>query len=478
MAREINFSSHMTDTEALMWMVEKDPWLSAAMGTVAVLDKPLDYELLLRRMSAAVIEIPRLHERVVGSLTGVAPPRWVTDSEFQLTDHIREVSLPAPGTDRQLFDLAADVLTTPFDRTRPLWSFTVVQGLAGNRSALITKLHHSIADGIGALRISEFYMDLERSPKPPAEVDLREIIDTAVAANPAPDRFSEVVSSSFGHLARRQLGLARKAAGEVALWGADPHRIGGVVDQAVGAAKVVQNQLGGSSDTSSAGGSPLWRQRSRHRHLEGFSIEVKPALAAAKALGGKLNDLFVAGSVIAAIRYHAERDVAVDAFNVSFVVSTRSDGAAGGNSFTPVMVPIPGDALPAEDLLAVTRDAMSNRREAAQTSATASAELLAGFATLLPTSVLTRTGRARAAKQDYATSNLRASPIPLYMAGGLITQLYPIGPVAGTAFNLTAMSYVDRLDVGLLIDPVAVEAPGELRTHMVEAYDELIALGS
>ena len=121
---------------------------------------------------------------------------------------------------------------------------------------------------------------------------------------------------------------------------------------------------------------------------------------------------------------------------------------------------------------------MTAGREAAQTGASASSDLLAGFATLLPTSVLTRTGRARAASQDFATSNLRASPIPVFIAGAEIQQLYPIGPVAGTAFNLTAMSYTDTLDVGVMIDPVAVDAPGELRDHLVAAYTELIELGS
>ena len=487
-SRELSFDSHMSDTEALMWTVEKDPWLSSAMGTIVVLDTAIDYEDLLARMSRAVAAIPRLRERVVSSLTGVAPPRWVADAEFQLTDHITEVSLAAPGTERQLFDLAADIMTRPFDRTRPLWTFTVVQGLANSdrrrkdRSALVIKLHHSVADGIGAIRLAEFYMDFERETEVPDEVDLRELIEQATEDKPSPDSFREVVTSSFGHLARRQLGLARRAAAEVALWGADPQRIGGAVEGVRDVAKVLENQMGGmsgpgsSSDGADKGGSPLWRERSRHRHIEGFSIDLNAALAAAKANGMKLNDVFVAGSIMAAMGYHAKRGVSVDQFNLSFVVSTRDDSGAGGNAFAPVMVSVPGEPLDAAAALALAQSTMAEGKETAQGSASASTELLAGFATLLPTSVLTRTGRARSAHQDWATSNLRASPITLYIAGGEITEIYPLGPVAGTAFNLTAMSYVDKLTIGLTVDPVAIEAPGELRDHLIDAYAALLAL--
>ena len=70
------------------------------------------------------------------------------DSDFDINLHVRHVALPKPGTERQLFDLATLLCADPFDRTRPLWQFTVVEGLKGNRAALIQKLHHTIADHV------------------------------------------------------------------------------------------------------------------------------------------------------------------------------------------------------------------------------------------------------------------------------------------------------------------------------------------
>ena len=103
---------------------------------------------------------------------------------------------------------------------------------------------------------------------------------------------------------------------------------------------------------------------------------------------------------------------------------------------------------------------------------------LAGVANLLPTSLVTSLARSQAAKQDFATSNLRGSRRPLYISGAKVLANYPFGPLAGTAFNLTCMSYNGRVDMGLFVDPVAVEDPAGLRDHVDNAYEELIAIAS
>src|SRR5215218_9394901 len=100
----------MSDVEALMWTLEKDPHLSP---TVAV--------------------VPRLRQRVLPGLGRLAPPAWGDDPHLDLDRHVLRVALPSPGTERQLFDLAARLAAEPFDRARPLWRFTVIDGLEGGR---------------------------------------------------------------------------------------------------------------------------------------------------------------------------------------------------------------------------------------------------------------------------------------------------------------------------------------------------------
>ena len=92
---------------------------------------------------------------------------------------------------------------------------------------------------------------------------------------------------------------------------------------------------------------------------------------------------------------------------------------------------------------------------------------------LLPTSVVVRIARQQAETVDFTTSNVRAAPFDLYIAGAHIEATYPLGPLAGSAFNLTMMSYRGWLNMGLHLDTGAVTEPELLRDHLVEAFAEL-----
>ncbi len=232
-------------------------------------------------------------------------------------------------------------------------------------------------------------------------------------------------------------------------------------------------QLGQSPAADS--GAPLFRTRSRHRHLEVFDVVLDDLRNAGKRLGGSVNDVFVAGSAIAVANYHAERGVAADSYNLSFIISTRSDSAAGGNSFAPIPFSVSGRPMSALEMFEAVRDEMAHKLDTSGGGAGEVLNLVAGLATLLPSSVLTKAVRARAARQDWATSNLRGAPIPIYAAGAHITHMYPVGPLGGTAFNLTAMSYSGNLHFGAFMDPRAVDDPASMRDHLVAAYDELLS---
>jgi hypothetical protein len=96
---------------------------------------------------------------------------------------------------------------------------------------------------------------------------------------------------------------------------------------------------------------------------------------------------------------------------------------------------------------------------------------------LLPTSVLTSFAKDTASKVDFTVSNVRGAPIELYVAGARCEGLFPLGPIVGTAFNLTTMSYAGNLDMGLVVDAGAVDDAPALRRHLAQAYDALLAAG-
>jgi WS/DGAT/MGAT family acyltransferase len=480
--REQRFEQRMSDAEALMWNVEKDPWLNPSGGMVSICDRPIDFDQFRRRLRAAALHIPRLRQRVVPGFGRLSTPAWAFDPEFDFDYHLRHITLPAPGSTRDLLDLATRLYEDPFDRTRPLWIFVVIDGLEDGRGALFWKAHHSISDGIGFIRLSERYMERTRDAPVPPEVDLDAVTAAAIAAErPGPkEQGGDLAASlrttavkSLTHVWRRQVGIARRIVGEVALWPADPLRIRDTAEGVVGEVQTAIDQVRGGGQV--AGGSPIWKARSRRRCLEGLRVDLEGARAAAKTLGGSVNDFFVAGAVIGALGYHAERNVEVDALNTSFVISTRTDTAAGGNSFTPTRVQVPGQPMLIEERFAAIRDLMAAKRAGVRGSGAMSR--VAGVANLLPTSVVTRVARAQAAKVDFATSNLRAAPFPMYISGSRLLENVVMGPVAGTAFNLTVVSYNGSLDMGVFIDPAAVEDPAGLRRHLEDAYRHLLEAG-
>ncbi len=237
--REMRFTDRMSDHEALMWSIEKDPWLNPNGASLTILDRPLDLDHFRATMRNAVVKMPRLYERVVPGLARLSPPAWAPDPEFDVDFHVRHLELPAPGTERQLFDLAAQLYLEPLDRTRPLWRFVVIDGVEGGRSALWAIMHHAISDGIGQLRMAELYQQTDPNDPPPPEVDLDAVVANAVANHSAKEQggdlasgFGNTATKTLSHLVRRQLGVARRAAGEVMIWPADPRRAGDKLGEA------------------------------------------------------------------------------------------------------------------------------------------------------------------------------------------------------------------------------------------------------
>ena len=477
--REMSFDDRMSDEESLMWNIEKDPWLNPSGAALAILEGSMDEDHFRRTMRSAVSRIPRLYERVVPGLGRVAPPAWVPDPEFDIAFHTRRLSLPKPGSERQLFDLAAQLYQEPLDRTRPLWRFVAIDGLEGGRSAIWSVVHHAVSDGIGQLRMAEMYQQVDPNEPAPDEVDLEQIVADAVESHHAKqmggdlaDGFPTTVVQSLGHLTRRQLGNARRLAGEVAIWPADPKRAREAVGGALGVATSTIGALTGAGNEVE-GGSPLWKTRSRHRHLEHLSLPLDELKAASKRYGATINDVFLAGMTEGAVRYHADRGVEVDAYNTSFVISTRTDSAVGGNAFTPVPVQLPGAVVPLDERIADIHLRLAEKRESMSTGGGFGA--LAGIANWLPTTVLTSAARAAAGKIDFATSNLRGAPFALYISGARVLQIVTMGPVAGTACNATALSYENRFDIGLFIDPTAIDAPEDFRDAVESAFADILA---
>ena len=455
-------AERMSDLEALMWTLEKDPHLSSTFANVTVLDGRPDVAALRRRMERAVNAVPRLRQRVVPGLGRLAPPEWRDDPAMDFDWHVRSIALPKPGSERQLFDLAAVLAAEPFDRSRPLWRFTVVEGLKGKRAALVQQMHHTITDGEGGVRMSVQFLDFERDAPEPEPLEPPEFDP------PAADTLLGAAAGTAGHVVRRGLGIARRSIDEGLDLLRHPDRALGLAGASGATARSVARQ---AAVTDSAH-SPLWTTRTLQRRLDVLKVPLDDVKRAAKSLGGSVNDVFVAAVAGGAGAYHRDRGHDVANLRMAMPISTREGKDSSGNAFAPTRTVVSTVADPRErfdtirEQLAVTKTERSLRL----------VQALAGVANLLPTSLLVRTARQQVETVDFTTSNVRGAPFDLYIAGARIDANYPLGPVAGTAFNATLLSLAGSLDVGIHSDAGAVDDPVALRDAIAEGFDELLAL--
>jgi diacylglycerol O-acyltransferase len=450
----------LSEAEALMWRAETDPMLSSVVGVLAVLDRPADHEALRRRVAAGVVSHPHLAARVLDR--PLEPLRWAPVPSVDLAYHLGHEHLPSGADDRALLDLACRLAAEPMDRTRPLWRMWTVSGLRNGRGALIWQLHHALTDGQGALGLAELFVDLERRPAGAPELD-PDALDAELAPRAG-------AAAGSARLLRRtvgeQLEVVRRFAGDVLLAGADPRWARERVDAVTGDLRRVTQQLRGSA------GSPVWGERSTGRHLSVVRLPIASVRRTARALGGTVNDVFVATIVHAAAEAHRAAGHELDRLAVSFIVSTRNAGSDGRNAFVPVRMTVPVGGLDALGRFRATRAALGEARPGASDGGVVG--VLTSVAAALPSSVVTRAVRGQAASLDLATSCLRGPELPLFVAGARVGWVVPIGPVAGTPANITALTYNTELSIGIHADPAAVGDPDALAAAVDAAYCDLV----
>jgi WS/DGAT/MGAT family acyltransferase len=442
----------MSGVESFMWELERDPQLSSAFANLTLFDRAPERDVFRTRMARAVQAVPRLRQRVVD---GPAPwdlPRWVEDDEFDLDHHLRWVDLGGDATRAQVDELAATLARQPFDRERPLWEFVTIEGLRGGRAAMLQRLHHTITDGEGGIRLSVEFLDLERSPAPLPPRRARPAEPTVLGVADQGPWWSRA-AGSLGSVASTAVGTAASLPGRTT-------DLAGVAQSTLRQALVGHRR------------SPLWTERSLDRWFATTVLSLEDARTAAHRLGGSVNDLFVAGAVSAAGQVHRDAGAPVEQLRMSMPVSTRNDRSVGGNAFSPTQMLVPTGPLDPATLMTELHRTISDVRGERAIGAVEGAATAAAH---LPSALLRRTGRYLTDSVDFVCSNVRAAPFELFIAGAFMQANYPMGPLAGTAFNLTTMSYRGWLFLGLTVDTAAIADPAGLLARLDEAYDTLLA---
>jgi len=459
------FDLEMSDADALMWTVEKDPTLRSTVVTVLTFDRSPDWDALVERVDRGSRLIPRLRQRVVTPLLRIGPPCWSADPHFDLSYHLRRVRAPEPGSFDCVLDLARNAAMAGFDRARPLWEYTVVDGLEGGRSAFVIKVHHSMTDGVGGMKLLMMLFDLERDPDPPGPTD--ELHDLPAFTPLA------LVGRSLDHQRRRawdivQHGVANtvNAARSVVR---DP-------EAALREANRVTRSVASFLAPATTPRSPIIGARSMARRLAALDVPLDDLKRAAKAVGGSLNDAFLASVVGGVQRYHELHGVEPSELRMVMPINLRGEGTAlGGNHFTPARFLVPLQiADPEERMRALGQLARAVRDE----PAVALTDALALVLNQLPSRMTTAFFGAMLKGSDFVTSNVPGSPFPLYVAGAELERMYPFGPLSGTAANVTLLSHCGTCCIGINTDAVAVPDAPEFAESVEAGFAEVVALGA
>ncbi len=386
---------------------------------------------------------------------------WVEDEAFDLAHHLRIAAVPHPGGDAELREFVARLLEVPLDPSRPLWEIWLVEGVAGDRIAVVPKVSHVMADGMAVLEFALSLLDLEPvvspEPAPPSPVA------SSRESAPEGDRGPIVgVIRRTGDVAALATGVARSLL--------RPDRL---VRRAVELAGI------GASMASVAPALPITRPVGPHRDFVWVRLPIDDLLTVKRAHGVTLNDVVLAVVAGALRRYLLRLGAPIDRAARAIVpVSTHVlAGEEIENRFSLMIADLPlAVADPVERLERVHAE-MAEHKERSQSDMGPALFTVAG---LVPPALLRLAGPTILAHQPFvnlAVTNLPGTRDPMYLLGSRMLELYPyVGVTGNIATIIGVLSYEDGLGVGITVDADVVPDAEALVAAMEESAAELVAV--
>jgi diacylglycerol O-acyltransferase len=452
----------LSPLDYLLHRGEARPATRSAFLGVELLDQPADWGRLREAMDRASRVVIRMRQKVVVPPLPTTPPRWVVDPDFDLDYHLRRIALPAPGTLRQLLDLAEVTLQSPLDTSRALWEAVYVEGLEGGRAALLSKFSHAITDGLGGIALFEQVYDTERDPAPrpmPPVPIPRDVTGTDLLRDSLRRLPESTLSTGL-----RLLGRAVSEADRLV------RAPGATVGEAIGFAGSARRVLG----PPPVAPSPLLRRRSLVSRTHVLEVPLADLRAAAKAAGGSVNDAYLAALSGGLGRYHEELGVPLAELPLALPVSLRTaDDPAAGNRITGITIAAPvGEPDPVERIRLVREQVIARRGEPALDVL----DRIAPVLSLLPDAAL-ESVTARLTPPDIQASNVPGYGQETFLAGARVDRQYGMGPLPRVAMMAVLISRAGTCTVTFRYDTASFAFPEVLEKSLQLGFDEVIELG-
>jgi len=427
------------------------------MGPLETADGGVDIKSIRRATEAVLHLIPRYRQKLAW-IPFFNHPVWVDDSEFNLDYHIRHSSLPRPGGIDQLKRLSARLMSMPLDRARPLWETWVVEGLEGNRFAVITKLHHCMLDGEAGADLAQILMSPDPNHRLPEEIP-------AYIPRPAPtamELFTGEVAqraslplqafrgirdlTSHTESLRDEISIRARALGELVGYAVRP-----------------------PSET------PMNADLGPHRNFDWLTMDLAAVKSVRKALGCTVNDVVltvVSGAVRRFLERRRVRPDDID-FRISAPVSVRRDDAKGGmgNHVSAWILKLPiAERDPRKQLEAiheVTQDLKASKQALG-------VEMMMELAEWSPGVVLSLGARAAAGPINMIVTNVPGPQFPLYMLGARLLESFPQVPLLqGTGVGVALFSYDGKIFWGFNGDYASMPDLECFRQFVEDAFDDV-----
>jgi len=423
----------------------------------------LDHARLVRLIGDRIAFVPRYRQRVRRVPGHAANPVWVDDQQFDLAYHVRRSALPRPGGMEQLRELVARIVSRPLDRHRPLWEVYFVEGLDDGRVAVLTKAHQALVDGAQVVDLAQVLLDgtpeqrqlgadhwRPERPVTPSGLFLEAVRDSVLSP-------------------RTVLDTARGALG--AWWrGADA-----VTERVVTSASALS---GRRTDRDS----PIGGTLSQQRRFETVRRSLAEHRAVRDAHGGTVNDVVLA-TVAGGLRtWLMTRNESLDGLRQVRAVVPVSvhdhelEATSVGFQIAPHFVDLPvGEQSPVVRLHQISYEFRAHR-EAGRAVA---ANRIAGIAGFAP-STFHAIGSRVALEQlrrgvQLSVTNVPGPQSPLYAAGAMMEQTYPVPPLLpGHALAIGVTSYDGQVFYGITADRDLVPDAEVFASCLSEALDELL----
>jgi len=406
-------------------------------------DPPPTLDEFQQLIESKLHQIPRYRQRIRAVPFELGRPVWVDDPHFRLSYHVRHSALPSPGNDAGLARLMGRLMSQPLDHGRPLWEATLVEGLAGNRWALIFKLHHCMVDGVAGVELLSVLLDIE----PHTSVAVPEPWE------PAPEPAgAALVLDAWGGLASDVFGWAQK------LPGALVHPVGAVRGLAAtgeGLLRFVRN-LSMTPRLSIEG--PI----SPHRVWASSSVSLGDVRTIRSVFGGTINDVVLAavsGGYRELLRTRGEDpDHAVVRSLVPVSMRTNEGAGDAANRVSALLLELPVHIADPVARLAAVHEAMIDLKGSHMAEA---GEVVAAVGNLFPPMLIGAATRLamlvehRRAQRviNTVTTNVPGPQFPLYCLGREMIEYRPYVPISpGLRVGTAILSYNGHLFFGITGD--------------------------